>query len=45
MSVDFRSDSRSAIVDATLTNITDWNCVKVTGWYDNREAIRAGYGI
>lgn len=35
VSVDFRGDSRSAIVDASLTKVIDWNCVKVTAWYDN----------
>lgn len=35
VSVDFRGDSRSAIVDASLTQVIDWNCVKVTAWYDN----------
>lgn len=35
VSVDFRGDSRSAIVDASLTRVIDWHCVKVTAWYDN----------
>lgn len=35
VSVDFRGDSRSAIVDASLTKVINWNCVKVTAWYDN----------
>lgn len=35
VSVDFRGDPRSAIVDAGLTRVIDSNCVKVTAWYDN----------
>jgi glyceraldehyde 3-phosphate dehydrogenase len=35
VSVDLRGDSRSAIVDASLTKVIAFNCVKVTAWYDN----------
>ncbi len=35
VSVDYRGDSRSAIVDAPLTRVVDGNCVKVIAWYDN----------
>ncbi len=35
VSVDFQGDPRSAIIDASLTRVIDWNCVKVTAWYDN----------
>ena len=39
VSVDYRSDSRSAIVDALSTMVTDGTMVKVYAWYDNE----AGY--
>lgn len=39
VSVDYRSDSRSAIVDALSTIVTDGTMVKVYAWYDNE----AGY--
>ncbi|HTV54000.1 MAG TPA: type I glyceraldehyde-3-phosphate dehydrogenase [Terriglobia bacterium] len=35
VSIDLRGDSRSSIVDASLTKVIDGNCVKVTAWYDN----------
>src|SRR5437868_4894750 len=35
VSVDFRGDSRSSIVDAPMTRVVDGNCVKVIAWYDN----------
>ena len=35
VSVDYRGDSRSAIVDAPMTRVVDGNCVKVIAWYDN----------
>ncbi|MCS6854161.1 MAG: ArsJ-associated glyceraldehyde-3-phosphate dehydrogenase [Elioraea sp.] len=35
VSADFRSDSRSAIVDAPSTMVTDGTMVKVYAWYDN----------
>ena len=35
VSVDYRSDSRSAIVDALSTIVTDGSMVKVYAWYDN----------
>lgn len=35
VSMDFRGDSRSSIVDADLTMVMDDNLVKVVGWYDN----------
>jgi len=35
VSVDFRGDSRSSIVDAPLTRVVAGNCVKVIAWYDN----------
>jgi glyceraldehyde 3-phosphate dehydrogenase len=35
VSVDFRGDSRSAIVDAGYTRVVGSNCVKVLAWYDN----------
>ena len=35
ISMDFRGDSRSSIVDADLTMVMDDNLVKVVGWYDN----------
>ncbi len=34
VSVDFRGDSRSSIVDAELTKVV-WQSVKVLSWYDN----------
>ena len=35
VSVDFRGDSRSSIVDAGFTRVVGSNCLKVLAWYDN----------
>ena len=35
VSVDYRGDERSSIVDALLTRVVAGNCVKVIAWYDN----------
>jgi glyceraldehyde 3-phosphate dehydrogenase len=35
VSIDFRGDSRSSIVDAPMTRVVNGNCVKVISWYDN----------
>jgi glyceraldehyde 3-phosphate dehydrogenase len=35
VSVDYKDDPRSAIVDALLTMVVDGTCVKVLAWYDN----------
>jgi glyceraldehyde 3-phosphate dehydrogenase len=35
VSVDYKDDPRSAIVDAPLTTVVDGTCVKVMAWYDN----------
>jgi glyceraldehyde 3-phosphate dehydrogenase len=35
VSMDYRGDSRSSIVDAPLTRVVAGNCVKVISWYDN----------
>src|SRR5205814_5398340 len=35
VSMDFRGDSRSSIVDAPMTLVVAGNCVKVISWYDN----------
>ncbi len=35
VSVDYRGDNRSSIVDAALTRVVNGNCVKVISWYDN----------
>jgi len=35
VSMDFRGDSRSSIVDASLTSVMEGNMVKVVSWYDN----------
>jgi len=35
VSMDFRGDSRSSIVDASLTRVMDGNLAKVVAWYDN----------
>ena len=35
VSVDFKDDPRSAIVDAPSTMVIDQTCVKVLAWYDN----------
>jgi glyceraldehyde 3-phosphate dehydrogenase (phosphorylating) len=35
VSVDFRGNPRSSIVDAGFTKVIDGDCVKVTAWYDN----------
>jgi glyceraldehyde 3-phosphate dehydrogenase len=35
VSVDFRGNPASSIVDAPFTKVIGGNCVKVTAWYDN----------
>src|SRR4030081_721153 len=35
VSIDYRGDERSSIVDAPLTRVVAGNCVKVIAWYDN----------
>ena len=35
VSVDYKDDPRSAIVDALSTMVVDGTCVKVLAWYDN----------
>ncbi|MDH5607022.1 MAG: type I glyceraldehyde-3-phosphate dehydrogenase [Anaerolineae bacterium] len=35
VSVDYKGDPRSSIIDAALTNVVDGNMVKVVTWYDN----------
>ncbi len=35
VSVDFRGNPHSSIVDAGFTKVIDGTCVKVTAWYDN----------
>ncbi len=35
VSIDFRGNPHSAIVDSGFTKVIDGNCVKVTAWYDN----------
>jgi len=35
VSVDFKDDPRSAIVDALSTMVVDGTCLKVLAWYDN----------
>ena len=35
VSMDYRGDSRSSIVDAGMTRVVAGNCVKVISWYDN----------
>jgi glyceraldehyde 3-phosphate dehydrogenase len=35
VSMDFRGDSRSSILDAPLTRVIGGNCVKIVSWYDN----------
>ncbi len=35
VSMDFRGDGRSSIVDAPMTLVVGGNCVKVISWYDN----------
>jgi glyceraldehyde 3-phosphate dehydrogenase len=35
VSMDYRGDSRSSIVDAPLTRVVAGKCVKVISWYDN----------
>jgi glyceraldehyde 3-phosphate dehydrogenase len=36
VSVDYKDDPRSAVVDAALTMVVDGTCVKVLAWYDNK---------
>lgn len=35
VSVDFKDDTRSGIIDAPSTMVVDGTCVKVLAWYDN----------
>ena len=35
VSVDYKDDARSAIIDALSTMVVDGTCVKVLAWYDN----------
>jgi glyceraldehyde 3-phosphate dehydrogenase len=35
VSMDYRGDDRSSIVDAPMTRVVNGNCVKVISWYDN----------
>jgi glyceraldehyde 3-phosphate dehydrogenase len=35
VSIDFRGNSHSSIVDAGFTKVIGGACVKVTAWYDN----------
>ncbi|MBQ3306385.1 type I glyceraldehyde-3-phosphate dehydrogenase [Candidatus Saccharibacteria bacterium] len=35
VSIDFRGDSHSSIVDLPLTDVVDGNLIKVVAWYDN----------
>jgi glyceraldehyde 3-phosphate dehydrogenase len=35
VSMDYRGDARSSIVDAPMTRVVAGNCVKVISWYDN----------
>ena len=35
VSIDFRGNPHSAIVDAGFTKVIDRKCVKITAWYDN----------
>src|SRR5208337_4637072 len=35
VSVDYRGDARSSIVDAPMTRVVNGNCVKVIAWNDN----------
>jgi glyceraldehyde 3-phosphate dehydrogenase len=35
VSIDYRGDARSSIVDAPMTRVVADNCVKVIAWYDN----------
>ena len=35
VSVDYKDDTRSAVIDAPSTMVVDGTCVKVLAWYDN----------
>jgi glyceraldehyde 3-phosphate dehydrogenase len=35
VSMDYRGDPRSSIVDGPMTRVVEGNCVKVISWYDN----------
>src|SRR5689334_23706474 len=35
VSMDYRGDSRSSIVDSPMTRVVNGNCIKVISWYDN----------
>jgi glyceraldehyde 3-phosphate dehydrogenase len=35
VSIDYRGDDRSSIVDAPMTRVVNGNCIKVISWYDN----------
>jgi glyceraldehyde-3-phosphate dehydrogenase (arsenate-transferring) len=38
VSVDYKDDTRSAVIDALSTTVVDNTCVKVLAWYDNEIA-------
>lgn len=35
VSIDYKGDPRSSIIDADLTNVMEGNMVKIVSWYDN----------
>ncbi|MBQ3409880.1 aldehyde dehydrogenase, partial [Candidatus Saccharibacteria bacterium] len=35
VSIDFRGNSHSCIVDLPLTNVVGGNLIKIVAWYDN----------
>ena len=35
VSIDYRGDPRSSVVDAPMTRVVNGNCIKVIAWYDN----------
>ena len=41
VSIDFRGNPHSSIVDSGYTRVVGTNCVKVLAWYDNEWGIRA----
>ena len=44
VSVDFKDDPRSAIIDALSTMVVDGTSVKILAWYDNEIGLRAPHG-
>ena len=42
VSIDFKSDERSSVIDGLSTMVLEDNMVKIIAWYDNEWVIPAG---